>query len=112
MIPEGTPLFITMQGRVTTKSGIIDGLKVMVKATGKSTLTKTGEELLGGHSMRVAGARMLAAMGIEMSIIMILARWESMVVLRYIQDTPLASLTDAYRSLAERKGAAGLDSVD
>ena len=101
--PEGTPLFCTTRGLVTTKSGVIEGLKMLVKSTGKPTLTKTGEELLGGHSMRVAGARMLAALGIEISIIMILAWWESMVVLRYIHEAPLASLTDAYKSLADRK---------
>ena len=49
----------------------------------------------------------MAALGIQLAVMMLLARWESMVVLKYFQDAPLASLTEAYRTLAERKETPG-----
>ena len=61
-----------------------------------------GDRLLGGHSCRVIGARMLSAMGIELMVIMLLARWGSAVVLRYVQDAPLAALTNSYNELVAK----------
>ena len=45
---------------------------------------------------RISGARHLAALDIPTAVIMRLARWGSTVVLRYIADAPLSSLTRVY----------------
>ena len=52
---------------------------------------------IGGHFARVAGSRWLAIFGFDLRIIMLHARWSSNVVLRYVQDTPLAAITVKYR---------------
>ena len=51
---------------------------------------------LRGHSLRITGARFLAAMNISVMMIQLLGRWDSAVVLRYITDAPLLALTRAY----------------
>eukprot|EP00971_Amphidinium_carterae_P078591 1554798-Amphidinium_carterae.1 len=39
-------------------------------------------------------------MGIEISVIMLLARWNSSIVLHYAQEAPLRNITDRYKSKA------------
>ena len=51
----------------------------------------------GGHTPRVAGARHLARIDVPTPVIMLLARWASSVVLRYIADAPLTALTKLYK---------------
>eukprot|EP00972_Heterocapsa_arctica_P054179 7985836-Heterocapsa_arctica.AAC.1 len=48
------------------------------------------------------GARRLAAMGFSEYTIMLLARWASAVIQRYIREAPLLALTAEYR--ARRQG--------
>ena len=43
--------------------------------------------------MRVAGAQFLAALGLDIFLIQALGRWESKMVLRYIADSPMATMT-------------------
>eukprot|EP00971_Amphidinium_carterae_P244477 4854414-Amphidinium_carterae.1 len=48
----------------------------------------------GGHTFRViTGAQFLAHMGIKVATIVLLARWRSETVLRYVREAPLSSLT-------------------
>ena len=63
-----------------------------------------GNYIYGGHALRVSGARKFAAEGLDIGLIMLLARWSSNAVLRYIGEAPLQSLTQTYR--------AKLDSAD
>ena len=53
-----------------------------------------------GHSEgmfeRVSGAIHLADVGVEIRAIMLLARWGSEVVMRYVRDAPLRNLTGKY----------------
>ena len=66
-----------------------------------------GREAFRGHSLRVSGARHMAQLGIPTPIVALLARWSSSVVLRYISDAPLASLTSIYRGKAIKAAMEG-----
>jgi hypothetical protein len=52
----------------------------------------TGIRLFGGHSPRVTGAQFLAASGLEVSKIRILARHSGDAILRYVAEAPLLTL--------------------
>ena len=89
---EGLPLFPTKDGRPVEKRDVVKCIEATIEAKGDPLVTDTGAKMYGGHSFRVSGARMLATLGVEISKIMILARWASAVVFRYVHDAPLVSL--------------------
>ena len=67
----------------------IEALAVMC---GESLLSPQGLRLYGSHSMRVSGAQTLAAMGVEVAKIKILARHSSDAIYRYVAEAPLTTL--------------------
>jgi len=79
-----------------------------VRAYGEPTVGQNGSRLLGGPSLRVTGAQRLAAAGVEIIKIMVLARWSSEVVLRYVKDSPLIGLSDQVKTLEDKKDLARL----
>ena len=83
------PLFPDKHGKVANKATVILALEATVKGYGEPTVGANGSRLLGGHSFRVTGAQKLAAAGVEIIKIMVLARWSSEVVLRYVKDLSL-----------------------
>jgi len=70
-----------------------------------------GARLLGGHSLRVTGAQRLAALGVDVIKITVLARWSGDAVLRYVREAPLGNLSAEVRALEEQRSlmAAVLD---
>ncbi len=58
-------------------------------------------------SLRVTGARTMAAFGIEVYMIQLMARWSSDVVFRYVADAPLSRMTAAYRTGYTAQASAG-----
>ena len=46
-----------------------------------------------GHSARVGGAQFLAAIGLDLYLVQLLARWESAIIMRYVKEAPLIALT-------------------
>ena len=56
------------------------------------THTDTGIRAFGGHSARVSGAQLFAALNIEVNKIRLMARHSGEVIMRYVQDAPLRSL--------------------
>ncbi len=100
-VRPGLPLFPTGTGGICSKEGIIKSLELHVGASGGAIALPCGRRKFGGHSFRVTGAQRLAAMGIELMVIMCLARWGSGVILRYVQEAPLAKLTDKFRLLSD-----------
>ena len=83
------PLFGTRYGDFATKEAVVRSLISL------ALLANIAAEL-SGHSFRVTGARMLAAMGIAILQIQLLGRWDSGVVLRYVTDAPLLHMTRAF----------------
>ena len=102
------PLFPDRHGKVATKATVILALEATVRGYGGPTVGANGSRLHGGHSFRVTGAQKLAAAGVEIIKIMVLARWSSEVVLRYVKDAPLVGLSEQVKTLEDKKDLARL----
>ena len=79
------------------KRHVVAGLEHVATALGEPLLDAHGVRRFGGHRLRVTGARTLAALGVSLALIQLMARWSSDVVLRYVAEAPLATMTAAYR---------------
>ena len=101
-LPVGLPLFPTEAGEAVDKAAAVKRLLETIKAYGGTTHSDGGACLVGGHSFRVTGAQRYAALGVEITKIMILARWAGGSVLRYVRDAPLANLAEEVRTLEDR----------
>ena len=102
------PLFPDASGAVADKAAVVAALEATVSAYGDLTIGPFGARLYGGHSFRVTGAQRLAAAGVEIIKIMVLARWASEVVLRYVKDAPLVGLSEQVKTLEDKKDLAKL----
>ena len=101
------PLFPTEGGQPVARAAVIAALEATVQAYGDPIMQPNGSRLLGGHSFRVTGAQQLAALGVDMIKIMVLARWAGESVLRYVRDAPLDNLPDEVKALEEKKSLLG-----
>ena len=90
------PLFPDAQGRHCSKIGVIQGYRALGAAIAAKPLKGQGE--IGGHTARVTGARYLAALGIELAIIQLMARHASACIMDYVRDAPLLSITGVTRA--------------
>jgi hypothetical protein len=73
---------------------------------GQPLVSETGIRTFGGHSARVTGAQALAAVGVEINKIRILARHSGEAILRYVADSPLKSLrADLFTLTARSAGS-------
>lgn len=92
MDPDSLPLFHTGTGEVPSKASMVHTFEAIGGLCGMPLRNKDGLRLFGGHSLRVTGAQALAACGIEISKLRILARHSGDAIMRYVADSPLASL--------------------
>ena len=97
ILPPELPLFPTASGDWCSRDGFIDTLTQMTNTLGVDTVDTMGRNAIGEHIWRVSRSRLLARVGIPQQSIMLLARWGSNIILRYIADAPLATLTATYR---------------
>ena len=74
-LPEDLPFFPTLEGQPVNKAVVVAALEATVQAYGDPITQPNGSRLLGGHSFRVTGAQQLAALGVDVIKIMVLARW-------------------------------------
>ena len=58
--------------------------------------------MLGGHSLRLAGARLLSSAGLRLYQVELMARWKSPMLLHYAQTAPLKRLTQEYETANDR----------
>ena len=86
------PLFYTTTGSVPTKAKVVETFEALATATGLPLLSPEGLRLFGGHTARVTGAQALAACGVSIDKIRILARHSGDAVLRYVAQAPLKTL--------------------
>jgi hypothetical protein len=86
------PLFPTTGGGVARKTAVVATFEAIGTLLGQPLVGDTGIRLFGGHSPRVTGAQVLAAAGIEINKVRILARHSGESILRYVADAPLLSL--------------------
>ena len=95
-ISPDSPLFPDAHGRHCTKAGVVQGYRALGIAIAAKPLKGQGE--VGGHTARVTGARYLAALGIELAIIQLMARHASACIMDYVRDAPLLSITGVTRA--------------
>jgi len=84
-------------------------VEVVEEIAGRLNLPLTaddGRKAFGAHAYRVSGARHFAYRGLELRIIALLARWQSDIMLHYVQEAPLTTLTGLY--LGKTDAAQGL----
>ena len=91
------PLFPTVAGRFVEKCHVVSSIEAAATLCDEPLEDAQGSRRFGGHSLRVTGARTLAGLGVDIHLIQLMARWSSDVVLRYVAEAPLSSITEAYR---------------
>ena len=95
-LPPGLPLFPTATGEWCTRSGFVRTVEHLAQLLQLPLLDTMGRNAYGEHVYRVSGARHLISLEMPVSIIMKLARWGSNIILRYLGDAPLRTLTATY----------------
>ena len=95
-----TPVFPDSSGRPCTKQNVVRTFRQIAVLLGFAPEELEG---IGGHLCRVSGAQHMAMMGLDVVLIRLMARWAGEVVLRYIAEAPLGTITDAYKRLASGK---------
>jgi len=84
-LPEGLPAFPQSSGEAVAKERVVVCLEALAVLLGLLLFAPDGKRAFGGHTFRVSGARHFAYRGLEMRIIMLLEKWESEGILRYIK---------------------------
>ena len=110
--PLDLPFFPTETGETVEKVKVVETLEALHTHLGLSIVDEDGNRLLGGHSMRLAGARVLSASGMHLYQVELMARWKSPMLLHYAQTAPLTKITqDFEQAREEEKLSAKLDSI-
>ena len=104
VVAADLPLFPTADGIIVTKEGMVRALEYFVVATAGVVRSPHGERSLGEHNFRITGSRRLASLGVELMVIMRLARWGTNIIMRYVQEAPLTALTDTHKMLSKKVG--------
>jgi hypothetical protein len=86
------PLFPNVKGAMPSKATVVTLFEAIGTLLQQALWSDEGIRLFGGHSARVTGAQMFAAIGIDVNKIRILARHSGETIMRYVQDAPLRSL--------------------
>jgi len=100
-LPHGLPLFPTLNGRPASKAAVVASIEYVASALAEPLTDAAGRRRFGGHSLRVTGARHLATLGLELYKLSVLARWASPIILRYVAEAPLATVTEDCRRLLQ-----------
>ena len=95
---SGTVCFFpAASGSQLTKRHVVASIEAVALGQGLPLTSENGQRRFGGHTCRVAGSQYLASIGLELALIQLLGRWESAVILRYVMEAPLASITQSFR---------------
>ena len=97
-LPVGLTVFPTLNGGVVAKEAMVSTINEIAKRCGHDITNIDGTKKFTGHFYRVLGARHMASKGIQITVIQLMARWQSDVVLRYVRDAPLETITQEYRT--------------
>ena len=90
------PLFFEGYSHMS-KVYTIDAIRAVLKKANIPTQREGAEgtvERFHGHCLRISGSQALIRMGFNTTLVMLLGRWGSQAILRYIQDSPLQELID------------------
>ena len=92
------PFFPSASGFPTPPEAIVALIEFIAERCGEHLKTSDGVIRFGKHSWRSSGAVYLSSIGIEVSKIMLLARWDSPVVLHYCRLAPLKTITHDFKT--------------
>ena len=93
------PLFPDLRGQHVTKAPVVDTTEAIAVKCDLAIRDPQGRPLFGEYSLRITGAKYLAGIGLELHKLSLLAIWSSDVILRYVGEAPLTSLTNDCRPL-------------
>eukprot|EP00435_Cladocopium_sp_Y103_P022847 s4909_g5.t1 len=74
-----------------SKQSTIDCIRQVLQAAGVP-LTRAGQHRFHGHCLRVSGAQFLNRIGFSPTLVMLIGRWGSQSIMRYLQETPLKAM--------------------
>ena len=94
---EGSMASPDENGDAGEKHLVVKGLRLATKAAGIEILTEDGKNKISGHLWRFGGCLHLLRRGVSVPSVMAFARWESLTVLRYAKDAPLAGVTGEFK---------------
>ena len=106
--PAESPLFPTASGTTASKHAVVRTIEMIAQSCHLPLVDNVGRRAFGGHAFRVTGAQFLAARGVSTDKLMLLGRWRSSAVLRYVGEAPLSKLTE---DRAARRGGKSASSV-
>ena len=91
---------------VVAKQQMVKAIQHVATEAGLETRDDEGRFVVTGRAFRIGGARHMIRRGVGVPPTMVLARLDSMCVLRYAKEAPLKNLTQqCKRSLRLEKGA-------
>jgi hypothetical protein len=95
-LPVGLPLFPNAEGGWCTRDGFVRTIAHIAVLLQVTTTDEQDRSKIGEHVWRVSGSRMLAYANVTVPVIMLMARWGSDVILRYVEDAPLRNITSDF----------------
>ena len=100
-------IFHNSKGKVVSKKLMIKSMRKVLEKISESNdgapPSSTAKQEVTGHSLRRSGSQWLAWLGVELSLIQLLGRWGSSVILRYVSEAPLERITERFRELTTNK---------
>jgi len=87
-------MFPTLKGETVAKVMVLEDIEFIAVGLGLYIISPDGRRAFGGHALRISGSRFLSRKGLETRVIMLLALWESEIILHYIKEAPLAKLAN------------------
>ena len=110
-LPVHLPLFPDDKGEWCARAGFIGSIISFTEVLELTCHDNLGRSQIGEHVWRVTGARMLSSLDLPQPIIMLLARWGSQAILKYVADAPLSRLTEAYLEKVQAASTAVLGNL-
>ena len=107
-LPASLPLFPGVDGAWCARAGFVASIARFADLLDLPRHDSLGRCQVGEHVWRVTGARMLASLDLPQPVIMLLARWGSEAIIKYVADAPLSRLTEAYLSRVQAASNAAL----
>ena len=96
VLARDLPLFPRLDGGRASSEALSATVAAVAERCGLPLVDTMGRASFTEHVFRVSGSRMLARVGVPTDVIMLLARWASEVIRRYVGDVPLEQLTQKY----------------
>ncbi len=102
LLPQ-LPLFPTLHGQHASKMDTVGRIVGFLLSLGDKTEDAHANHRYGGHSFRVGGAMMLANLAIDTNGIMVMGRWASDTVRRYVGQAALTTVSSCTREALRRQ---------